>query len=128
MSVGLSHYLVVAAALFSLGVLGLLTRRNAVNVLMSIELMLNAVNMAFVTFARGFGSSPFGPEEGAGFWQPVPANGFVRCLLDSRTLGAETAFAFGTQTVDPGCHVREHVHDANEEIIFVGEHQVHFHR
>jgi mannose-6-phosphate isomerase-like protein (cupin superfamily) len=60
-----------------------------------------------------------GPEEAASFWQPVPANGFVRCLLDSRSLGAVTEFAFGTQTVDPGCHVREHVHGANEEIIFV---------
>ena len=52
MTVGLSHYLVVAAALFSLGVLGLLTRRNAVNVLMSIELMLNVANVNFVAFSR----------------------------------------------------------------------------
>jgi quercetin dioxygenase-like cupin family protein len=58
-------------------------------------------------------------EEGASYWQPVPANGFVRCILDSGSLGSETRFAMGTQTVAPGCHVREHVHDANEEIIFV---------
>ena len=50
--IGLSHYLVVSAALFSLGVLGLLTRRNAVNVLMSIELMLNAANVNLVAFSR----------------------------------------------------------------------------
>jgi mannose-6-phosphate isomerase-like protein (cupin superfamily) len=61
------------------------------------------------------------PEEAPSFWQPVPANGFVRCLLDSATTGAETPFAMGTQTVDPGCHVREHLHDANEEVIFVLE-------
>jgi quercetin dioxygenase-like cupin family protein len=59
------------------------------------------------------------PEEGRSFWQPVPANGFVRCILDQAMTGAETPFAMGTQTVDPGCHVREHVHDANEEVILV---------
>jgi len=51
-TVGLSHYLFVSAALFSLGVLGLLTRRNAVNVLMSIELILNAANVNLVAFSR----------------------------------------------------------------------------
>ena len=50
--IGLPHYLVVSAALFSLGVLGLLTRRNAVHVLMSIELMLNAANVNLVAFSR----------------------------------------------------------------------------
>ena len=53
--IGLSHYLVVAAALLSLGVLGLLTRRNAVNVLMSVELILNSANINLVAFSR-FGS------------------------------------------------------------------------
>jgi NADH:ubiquinone oxidoreductase subunit K len=52
MTIGLSHYLAVSAALFSLGILGLLTRRNAVNVLMSIELILNAANVNLVAFAR----------------------------------------------------------------------------
>jgi NADH-quinone oxidoreductase subunit K len=50
--IGLQHYLVLAAALFSLGILGLLTRRNAVNVLMSIELILNAANVNLVAFSR----------------------------------------------------------------------------
>ena len=50
--ISLSHYLVVSAALFSLGILGLLTRRNAVNVLMSIELILNAANVNLVAFSR----------------------------------------------------------------------------
>ena len=46
------HYLVVAAALFVLGVIGVLTRRNVVIVLMSIELILNAVNLNLVAFSR----------------------------------------------------------------------------
>ena len=52
MNVGLNHYLVVSAALFSLGVLGVLTRRNAVNVLMGIELILNSANVNLVAFSR----------------------------------------------------------------------------
>ena len=49
------HYLVVAAALFVLGVIGVLTRRNIVIVLMSIELILNAVNLNLVAFSRLYG-------------------------------------------------------------------------
>jgi NAD(P)H-quinone oxidoreductase subunit 4L len=49
---GLTHYLILAAILFCLGIFGLLTRRNAVGVLMSIELMFNAVNINFVAFSR----------------------------------------------------------------------------
>ncbi len=49
------HYLVVAAALFILGVIGVLTRRNVVIVLMSIELILNAVNLNLVAFSRIWG-------------------------------------------------------------------------
>ena len=50
--IGLEHYLLVSGALFSLGMLGLLTRRNAVNVLMSIELILNSANINLVAFSR----------------------------------------------------------------------------
>src|SRR5215469_6214156 len=49
------HYLVVAAALFVLGVIGVLTRRNVVIVLMSVELILNAVNLNLVAFSRIWG-------------------------------------------------------------------------
>jgi NADH-quinone oxidoreductase subunit K len=52
----LQHYLIVSGALFCLGLLGLLTRRNAVNVLMGIELILNSANINLVAFSR------FGPE------------------------------------------------------------------
>jgi NADH:ubiquinone oxidoreductase subunit K len=50
--VTLQHYLLVAAALFCLGMLGVLTRRNAVNVLMGIELILNSANVNLVAFSR----------------------------------------------------------------------------
>jgi NADH-quinone oxidoreductase subunit K len=49
------HYLVLAACLFVLGVIGVLTRRNVVIVLMSIELILNAVNLNLVAFSRMWG-------------------------------------------------------------------------
>ena len=62
-----------------------------------------------------------GPGEGDFFWQPVPANGFVRNILSSRALGAAGDFSIGTQTVAPGCFVREHTHAREEEIIFVVE-------
>ncbi len=48
----LEHYLIVSALLFSIGVVGVVVRRNAIVVVMSIELMLNAGNLAFVAFAR----------------------------------------------------------------------------
>ncbi|MCB2052835.1 MAG: cupin domain-containing protein [Geminicoccaceae bacterium] len=60
-----------------------------------------------------------GPEEGAGFWQPVPANGHVRTLFSDTTVRSDARFAMGTQTVAPGCFIREHTHDRNEEIIYV---------
>ena len=50
--IGLSHYLVVSAALFSLGIMGVLTRKNAVNVLMGIELILNSANLNLVAFSK----------------------------------------------------------------------------
>jgi NADH-quinone oxidoreductase subunit K len=46
------HYLVVAAALFIIGTIGVLTRRNVVVILMSIELILNAVNLNLLAFSR----------------------------------------------------------------------------
>jgi NADH-quinone oxidoreductase subunit K len=52
MAPGLSHYLVVAALVFAIGLFGVLTRRNAVGILLGIELMLNAVNINLVAFAR----------------------------------------------------------------------------
>ena len=45
-------YLILGGILFTIGVIGALTRRNAIIVFMSIELMLNAVNLTFITFSR----------------------------------------------------------------------------
>ena len=49
------HYLIVAAALFIIGTVGVLTRRNVIIILMSIELILNAVNLNLVAFSRLYG-------------------------------------------------------------------------
>jgi NADH-quinone oxidoreductase subunit K len=49
------HYLVLAAALFMIGTVGVLTRRNVIIILMSIELILNAVNLNLVAFSRLYG-------------------------------------------------------------------------
>ena len=50
--IGLTHYLLVGAVLFGLGLFGLLTKLNLIAVLMSIELMLNSVNLNLVAFSR----------------------------------------------------------------------------
>lgn len=49
------HYLVLAAGLFMIGTVGVLTRRNVIIILMSIELILNAVNLNLVAFSRLYG-------------------------------------------------------------------------
>jgi NADH-quinone oxidoreductase subunit K len=50
----LSHYLVVSAVLFAIGTAGVFLRRNLITILLSIEIMLNAVNLSFVAFGRQF--------------------------------------------------------------------------
>ncbi|MCU7496613.1 MAG: NADH-quinone oxidoreductase subunit NuoK [Ignavibacteria bacterium] len=50
--VGLTHFLVISAILFSLGIFGIVTRKNAVMVLMGLELILNSANINFVAFSR----------------------------------------------------------------------------
>lgn len=52
MNIGLPHFLTVSAALFALGLFGVMARRNAVAILMGVELMLNAANLNFVAFSR----------------------------------------------------------------------------
>ena len=51
----MTEYVVLSAILFTIGSVGVLTRRNAIVVFMCVELMLNACNLAFVTFARMHG-------------------------------------------------------------------------
>ena len=53
--IGVGHYLALSAILFTIGVIGVLTRKNAIIVFMAVEIMLNAANLAFVTFAMSIG-------------------------------------------------------------------------
>jgi len=57
MAVPTAHFLILAAALFCIGMVGVLVRRNALIVFMCIELMLNAANLTFLAFARERGDS-----------------------------------------------------------------------
>ena len=79
------HYLVLGAALFLLGVIGVLTRRNVVIVLMSIELILNAVNLNLVAFSR--------------YWQgmhiPGSLNGQIFAIFVITDAAAEAAVGLG---------------------------------
>ncbi len=52
MAIGLAHYLVIGAILFSLGLFTVLTRRNAISILMGVELILNSANVNYVAFAH----------------------------------------------------------------------------
>lgn len=52
MGITLNHYLILSAILFSIGTAGVLIRRNAIIIFMSVELMLNAVNITLVAFSR----------------------------------------------------------------------------
>ena len=61
MSVPLEHVVGLSAILFVIGILGVLVRRNLIVILMSIELMLNAVNLAFVGFNRMWPGAPDAP-------------------------------------------------------------------
>lgn len=54
--VPLNYYLVLGAIIFAIGVAGVLIRRNIIVILMSVELMLNAVNLTFIAFSRSLGS------------------------------------------------------------------------
>jgi NADH-quinone oxidoreductase subunit K len=57
--VPVNHFVILASVLFCIGILGVLTRKNAIIIFMSVELMLNAVNLLFVTFSS-YKSDPAG--------------------------------------------------------------------
>ena len=65
--VGLTHYLVVAAILFAMGIFAVITRRHVIGVLLGIELMLNAANINLVAFARYGGILPAAITRPSGF-------------------------------------------------------------
>ena len=52
----LNSYLIVSAILFSIGTIGVLTKRNAIVIFMCVEMMLNAVNLTFIAFSRHLGN------------------------------------------------------------------------
>ena len=56
MSVTLTHYLVLSALLFGIGLVGIMTRRNVLMILLCIEIMFNAANLAFIAYARAWGN------------------------------------------------------------------------
>ena len=59
--IGLTHYLVVSAVLFALGMIGVIARKNAVGMLISIELILNSANLNFIAFAK-YSANPLIPD------------------------------------------------------------------
>jgi mannose-6-phosphate isomerase-like protein (cupin superfamily) len=61
------------------------------------------------------------PEEGESFWQPVPANGHAEVRVSHRRHPAIRNLATGIQVIAPGCHIREHVHPREEELLFFFE-------
>ncbi len=62
MQITLEHFLVLSAVVFSIGLFGALSKRNMVSILMCIELMMNAVNIALVAFSR-YLPAPSAPEQ-----------------------------------------------------------------
>jgi NADH-quinone oxidoreductase subunit K len=54
--ISLNSYLILSAILFSIGTVGVLTRRNAIVIFMSVEMMLNAVNLSFIAFSKYLGN------------------------------------------------------------------------
>ena len=77
MTIGLEHYLILSAILFSIGLYGALSKHNAVVILMCIEIMLSAVNIALVAFSR--------------FIAPSQLTGQVFAIFTIAVAAAETA-------------------------------------
>jgi NAD(P)H-quinone oxidoreductase subunit 4L len=81
MTLGLGHYLALSSILFSIGLYGVLAKRNAIIILMCLEIMLNAVNIAMVAFSR--------------FMTPVEMTGQVFSLFILIVAAAEAAVGVG---------------------------------
>ena len=96
MSQSLEAYLVLSALLFGIGAFGFLARRNAIAMLMSIELMLNAVNLTLVTFNRMHGADHSGQI--MAFFIIAIAAAEIITRLDSLNHADERELAF------LGCH------------------------
>jgi NAD(P)H-quinone oxidoreductase subunit 4L len=81
MTLGLGHYLALSSILFSIGLYGVLAKRNAIIILMCLEIMLNAVNIAMVAFSR--------------FMTPLEMTGQVFSLFILVVAAAEAAVGVG---------------------------------
>ena len=57
------------------------------------------------------------PDEAESYWQPVPANGYAEVRISRRNVPGNERFSMGMQVIAPACHIREHQHDANEELL-----------
>jgi NADH:ubiquinone oxidoreductase subunit K len=77
MTIGLEHYLILSAILFSIGLYGALAKHNAIVILMSIEIMLSAINIALAAFSR--------------YIVPIALTGQVFALFAMAIAAAETA-------------------------------------
>lgn len=86
MPISLTHYLILSAVIFSIGLFGALAKRNVVVILMSIELMFNAVNVALIAFSRYL---PVTPADAA----QQGLNGQVFALFIIAVAAAEAAVA-----------------------------------
>ena len=79
--------------------------------------------------ARDTGVVVVQPDEGDSFWQPVPANGYAEVRVSHRRHPAIRSLTTGIQVIAPGCHIREHVHPREEELLcffdFPAEHWLH---
>lgn len=88
MMVPFEHAIGLSAILFTIGLVGVMTRRNLIVILMSIEVMLNAANLAFVTFNRMW---PTGPEASV----ESPLDGQVFVLIVISVAAAQVAVGLG---------------------------------
>ncbi|MEX2615031.1 MAG: cupin domain-containing protein [Alphaproteobacteria bacterium] len=61
------------------------------------------------------------PGEGQSYWQPVPANGYAEVMVSSRNDPSIAGFSSGVQVIAPGCHIREHQHGTEQELLFFFE-------
>jgi mannose-6-phosphate isomerase-like protein (cupin superfamily) len=61
------------------------------------------------------------PGEGESYWQPVPANGYAEVLVSKRNDPSIAGFSSGIQVIAPGCHIREHQHGTEQELLFFFE-------
>lgn len=61
------------------------------------------------------------PDEGESFWQPVPANGYAEVRVSERNSPKIAGFSSGIQVIAPGCHIRDHQHGAEQELLFFFE-------